>query len=195
MLKELKGYKCPGCGAMLDPSESEKAKGVIICRYCNTHLELETVNEENTGGPGPADGTGTARRKVRIAAVAAGGVILMGIAAGIVTTRTMTTPQSGHGFFTRSTVNITEEGQSVYPISCKGDDSIAIRDQAFTKNENILLATGGCRAVIDNSTMVSNADAIRTSSSGTIAIDNADISGDTSALWADGNPLQRDFLV
>ncbi|MBP7735578.1 MAG: right-handed parallel beta-helix repeat-containing protein [Spirochaetes bacterium] len=184
--KNLNTYTCPGCGAMLDPGEADKARGIITCRYCKARVQLKKNDETNTAG---LPFTGRNRRPgkflmaflvLALVGVALISAVIFFLSKGV-SRKTMDNPAAGR--FPEGTIQINAETQSSFPISCKGEKSIAIVNQSFTR-DGIILDTGGpCRVFIDNTTLISKDRPVKITGTGTVTIDNSNLTGGSCALW------------
>jgi len=184
--KNLTAYTCPGCGAMLDPGEADKARGTTTCRYCKARVRLKRSDE------GKADWllfTGTDRRPGKYLVIfmilTIVGATLVGILiflmSAMVSRKKADGPAAGR--LPEGTIRISAETQSTFPIICRGEKSIAIVNQSFTRDGAILDSGGPCRVFIDNTTLVSKERLITINGTGTVIIENSNLTGGSCALW------------
>lgn len=184
--KNLNAYTCPGCGAMLDPGEADKALGIITCRYCKARVQLKKNDETNPAGlpftgrnrrPGPYLMAFMALALVGAALISA---VTFFLSKGA-SRKAMDGPVAGK--FPEGTTLVNAETQSAFPISCRGEKTIAIVNQSFTRDGAILDTGGPCRVFIDNTTLISKGRPVKITGTGTVTIDNSNLTGGSCALW------------
>ncbi len=186
---DLTAYTCPGCGAMLNAGEADRARGTITCRYCKAEVRLKRPEE---GRPGGVPFSGRDRRPGKYLI----GFMILGLAAAALTGAVIlflgksvsrkTTDGPGTIRLPEGTVRITAETQSSFPIVCRGEKAIAIINQSFTKDGAVLETGGHCRVFIDNSTLISKGRLLKITGNGTVTIENSNLAGGSCALLATG---------
>ncbi len=184
--KNLTAYTCPGCGAMLDPSEADKARGIITCRYCKARVRLKRSDK---GKAAWLPFTGPDRRPGKylmifmlltiVGATLVG--ILIFLMSAMVSRKKPDGPAAGR--LPEGTIRISAETQSTFPIICRGEKSIAIVNQSFTGDGAILDSGGTCRVFIENTTLVSKKRLLTVTGTGTVTIENSNLTGGACALW------------
>ncbi len=186
---DLKVYSCPGCGAMLDPSEADKARGTVTCRYCKARVRLKRDDEGKAAWlplNGPDRKPGKYLMIFMILTIV--GATLVGILiflmSAMVSRKKADGPAAGR--FPEGTIRISAETQSTFPIICRGEKSIAIVSQSFTGDGAILDSGGPCRVFIDNTTLVSKKRLLTITGTGTVTVENSNLTGGFCALWVSG---------
>ncbi len=190
-------YNCPGCGARLDPTEADLARGYAACSYCKAQVRFKKRREDSTGRPVYV----TVFRKPRgrgMALVATGGAALVLIIA-VVFIWTMKAPRRPRASRTGTlkvseglaippgAVAITPETQTAFPIVCRGDRTMSIRNQSFKKDGAVLESGGSCAVFIDNATLVSGDGLLKITGNGSVKIENSNLAGKSFALWTSGS--------